>query len=161
MFSLFCFLPTPFFSRPQTVKKHQQQLGLFGSQKKIKMIDLKEAEQLVLDQMDLNPARHQGPRVIYHKLAGRTGNYLSHDFITNTMQTHNDNGFNKQDPTSKKIQPKVPIGINERWSADGHDKLYGIGFLVWAIVNGATGRWLDVWVVSSNCMGSVVLYLFL
>jgi hypothetical protein len=129
----------------------------------MKMIDPKEAEQLVLDQMDLDPARHQGPRVIRHKLAGRTGEHLSRDFIMNTMRTHDDDGFDKRDPTSKKIhrEPKVPIGINERWSADGHDKLYGIGFAVWAIVDDATGRWLDAWVVPSNRMGGVIMYLFL
>ena len=62
-----------------------------------------------------------------------------------TMQHHNSDGFNKQDPTAKRIhwEPKVPIGTNEWWSADGHDKLYGIGFPVWAIVEDATGQWLD------------------
>lgn len=37
----------------------------------------------------------------------------------------------------------------------------GIGFPVWAIVDDATGQWLDAWVVPSNRMGGVVLYLFL
>ena len=129
----------------------------------MKMIDPKEAEQLVLDQMDLDPAWHQGPRLICHKLAGRTGDHLSHKFVMNTMQAHDSDGFDKWDPTSKKIhhELKVPIGINERWSADGHDKLYGIGFPVWAIVDDATGQWLDAWVVPSNRMGGVILYLFL
>jgi hypothetical protein len=129
----------------------------------MQMIDPKEAEQLVLDQMDHDPARHQGPRVIRHKLAGKTGKHFTRDFITKTMQTHDSDGFDKRDPSSKKIhrEPKVPIGCNERWSADGHDKLYGIGFPVWAIVDDATGLWLDAWVVPSNRMGSVVLYLFL
>ena len=63
--------------------------------------------------------------------------------------------------TSGTLPPKVPIGTNERWSADGHDKLYGIGFPVWAIVEDTTGQWLDCWVVPSNRMGHVVLYLFL
>ena len=129
----------------------------------MKMIDPKEAEQLVLDQMDLDPAQHQGPRVIRHKLAWRTGDHLSCDLIINTMQIHDNDGFDKRDPTSKKIhcELKVPIGVNEWWSADGHDKLYGIGFPVWAIVDNATGWWLDAWVVPSNHMGGVVLYLFL
>ena len=93
----------------------------------------------------------------------RTGELLSRDFVMNIMQTHDDGGFDKRDPTSKKIhrELKVPIGINEQWSADGHDKLYGIGFPIWAIVDDATGRWLDAWVTPSNRMGGVVLYLFL
>jgi hypothetical protein len=53
---------------------------------------------------------------------------------------HDPDGFEKRDPTSKKILrfPKIPIGIHERWSCDGHDKLYKIGFPVWAIVDDAT-----------------------
>ncbi|KAF8967102.1 hypothetical protein BDZ97DRAFT_1903511 [Flammula alnicola] len=141
--------------KPRTVKKRRQQLGLVGSRKTMKTIDPKEAEQLVLDQMDRDPARHQA--------YGRTGQHLTRDFVMKTMQTHDSDGFDKRDPTSKRIhrEPKVPIGINERWSADGHDKLYGIGFPVWAIVDDATGQWLDAWVVPSNRMGGVVLYLFL
>ncbi|KAF8811204.1 hypothetical protein BYT27DRAFT_7221594 [Phlegmacium glaucopus] len=139
--------------KPRTVKKHWQQLGLTGSQKTMKMLDPTEAEQLVLDQMDHDPARHQG----------RTGHHLTRDFVMETMQIHDSAGFSKCDPTSKKIhrEPKVPIRINERWSADGHDKLYGIGFPIWAIVDDATGRWLDIYVVPSNRMGHTILYLFL
>ena len=150
------------FPRPRTIKKRRQQLGLTGSRKTMKTLDPKEAEQLVLDQMDHDPARHQGPRTIRHKLAGRTGLHLSRGFITETMQTHDSAGFEKRDPTSKRIhrEPKVPLGINERWSADGHDKLYGIGFPIWAIVDDATGLWLDIWVVPSNRMGCTILYLF-
>ena len=79
------------------------------------------------------------------------------------METHDADGFAKWDPTAKRIhrEPKVPLGINERWSADGHDKIYGIGFPIWAIVDDGTGRWLDVWVVPSNHMGRTIAYLFL
>ena len=35
---------------------------------------------------------------------------------------------------------KYPIGIHQRWSADGHDKLYKIGFPIWAIVDDARTR---------------------
>jgi hypothetical protein len=128
----------------------------------MKTLDPKEAEQLVLDQMDHDPARHQGPRTIRHKLAGRTGHHLTRDFIAETMQTHDSAGFEKRAP--KRIhrrEPKVPLGINERWSAVGHDKLYGIGFPIWAIVDDATGLWLDIWVVPSNRMGCTIFYLFL
>ncbi|KDR70412.1 hypothetical protein GALMADRAFT_230064 [Galerina marginata CBS 339.88] len=149
--------------KPRTVKKRRKELGLVGSRTTMKMLDPKEAEQLVLDQMDRDLARHQGPRVIRHKLAVRTGHHLTRDFVMETMQLHDSDGFEKREPMAKKIhrEPKVPIGTNERWSADGHDKLYGIGFPVWAIVEDATGQWLDCWVVPSNRMGHVVLYLFL
>lgn len=129
----------------------------------MKTLDSKEAEQLVLDQMDRDPSRHQGPRVIRHKLAVRTGQHITRDFVTEIMHAHDSAGFDKRDPTSKRIhrEPKVPLGINERWSADGHDKLYGIGFPVWALVDDATGLWFDIYVVPSNRMGHTILYLFL
>ena len=129
----------------------------------MKMLDPKEAEQLVLDEMDNDAARHQGPRTIQHKIAMRTGNHLPRDYIADTMHTHDAAGFIKRDPTAKRIhrEPKVPLGINERWSADGHDKLNGIGFPVWAIVDDAVGKWLGVWVVPSNRLGHIIAYLYL
>jgi hypothetical protein len=100
-----------FLPRPRTIKKRHQQLGLTGSRKTMKTLHPKEAEQLVLDQIDLNPARHQGPRTIRHKLAGRTGHHLTREFVAETMQTHDSAGFKKRDPTSKHIhwEPKVPL----------------------------------------------------
>lgn len=152
-----------FFARSRTVKKRRMQLGLTGSRKTMKMLDPKEAEQLVLDEMDNDAARHQGPRTIRHKIAMRTGQHLPRDYIADTMHTHDAAGFIKRDPTAKRIhrEPKVPLGINERWSADGHDKLNGIGFPVWAIVDDAVGRWLGVWVVPSNRLGHIIAYLYL
>ena len=79
------------------------------------------------------------------------------------MHTHDNDAFASREPTAKRIfrVPKHPIGIHQRWSADGHDKLYKIGFPIWAIVDDATGRWLDAWVVPSNRTGDIVAYLFL
>jgi len=134
-----------------------------GSRKAMKMLDPKEAEQLILNQMDHNAARHQSPRTIRHKIAMRTGQHLMHDYITKTMHIHDDAGFNKCDPTAKHIhhEPKVPIGINEWWSADGHDKLNGIGFPIWVIVDDTTGRWLGIWVMPSNRLGNIIVFLYL
>ena len=60
------------------------------------------------------------------------------------MQLHDPEGIKAQDPLSKKIPRsfKHPIGIHERWAGDGHDKLYGIGFPIWGVVDDATGKWL-------------------
>ena len=70
----------------------------------MKMIDPKEAEQLYgTESNDLDSVRRQGPRVIHHKLAGRTGEYFSCRFITNTMRIHDNDSFDKRDPTSKKF----------------------------------------------------------
>ncbi|KAF8238077.1 hypothetical protein L208DRAFT_1375366 [Tricholoma matsutake] len=151
------------YSRPRTVKKCRMELGLMGSRKTMKILDPKEAEQLVLDEMDNDATRHQGPRTIRHKIAMRMGQHLPCDYIADTMHTHDAAGFIKRDPTAKRIhrEPKVPLGINEWWSADGHDKLNGIGFPVWAIVDDAVGRWLGIWVVPSNHLGHIIAYLYL
>ncbi|KAF8714409.1 hypothetical protein AX14_012714 [Amanita brunnescens Koide BX004] len=150
-------------TRPRTIKKRREQLGLVGSRKTMKIIDAKEAEQLILDQMDDDVARHQGPRMIRHKIAMKTGKHLPRDYVSDIMHTHDLDGFAKRDPTAKRIhrEPKVPLGINERWSADGHDKLNGIGFPVWAIVDDAVGKWLGIWVVPSNRLGNIIAYLYL
>ena len=120
---------------PRTIKKHRQQLGLTSSRATMKKLDPTAAEQLVLDQMDRDPARHQGPRNIRHNIAMKTGIHLTRDFVTGTMHTHDPEGFTKRNPTAKRIhrEPKVPLGINERWSADGHDKLNSIGFPLYAL----------------------------
>ncbi len=79
------------------------------------------------------------------------------------MQTHDRDGFALRDPTMKCIPrvKKYPIGIHARWAADGHDKLYKIGFPIWAIIEDATGKWLGGWVVPSNRTGNIVAYLWL
>ncbi len=128
------------------------------------IMEPKEAEQLVLDHMDLDAAGQQGPRTIRHKIALKSGVHLPRDFVAGTMRTHQPNGFLQRDPGAKRIhrEKKVPLGINERWSGDGHDKLYSIGFPIWAIVDDhATGKWLDGDVVPSNRLGYIVAYLFL
>ena len=72
-------------------------------------------------------------------------------------------GFEQREPGGKRILrvKKAPIGIHERWAGDGHDKLYSIGFLIWALVDDATGKWLGAWVVPSNRIGNIISYLFL
>ena len=122
-----------------------------------------EAEQLVLDQMDNDPSRRQGIRTIQAKIAFETEQHLTRDFVSETMHIHDDLGFTFRDPSSKKIfrVKKVPIGIHERWAGDGHDKLYRIGFPVWADVDDATAKWLGAWIVPSNRMGHIVAYLYL
>jgi len=84
----------------------------------------------------------------------RIEKHLTRDFVVKTMQTHDAAGF------AKRIhrEPKVPLGVNQRWSAGG---LYGIGFPIWAIVDDAAGRWLDVWVDPSNHIGRTIAYRFL
>ncbi len=84
------------------------------------------------------------------------------DFISEVMHTHDNEGFEIRQPKSKRV-PKYPqaLGIHQRWSADGYDKLNKIGFLIYAIVDDATSKWLEAWVVPNNCTGDVVACLFL
>lgn len=79
------------------------------------------------------------------------------------MHAHSPEGFGLREPTAKTIyrSKKQPVGIHERWSGDGHDKLYKIGFPIWAVVDDAVGYRLGAWVVPSNRMGHIVAYLFL
>ena len=79
------------------------------------------------------------------------------------MHTHDHEGFSFHDPSSKKTFQvrKFPIGIHKHWAGNGHDKLYKIGFPVWAIVDDATGKWLGAWVIPSSRMGHIIGYLFL
>lgn len=85
------------------------------------------------------------------------------DFVSEIMHTHDNEGFEMRQPKSKEIKraPKYPLGIHQRWSADGHDKLSKIGFPIYAIVDEATSKCLGAWVVPKNRMGDVVAYLFL
>ncbi|OBZ79570.1 hypothetical protein A0H81_00262 [Grifola frondosa] len=129
-----------------TVKQRRRALGLMGSA-----------------QMDKDPSRRQGVRTIQQRIAFDSGIHLTRDFVSHVMHQHDPEGFDQREPTAKKIVrfPKVPIGIHERWSGDGHDKLYKIGFPIWGVVDDATTAWLDAWVVPSNRMGEIIAYCFL
>ena len=64
---------THIITSPRTIKKRWQQLGLTSSRATMKKLDPTAAEQLVRDQMDHDPARHQGPQNIRHNIAMKTG----------------------------------------------------------------------------------------
>ena len=128
----------------------------------MKNLPQKEAEQLALDQMDANPSDGLGICNIQHKIVIFTGQHIMRDFVSEVMHTHNPTGFQNQDPGSQKIPctKKAPIGLHEQWSADGHGKLYCIGFPIWVVVDSATGKWLGAWVVPSNQMVHIVAIFF-
>ena len=146
-----------------SVKRRRAELGLTGSRVTTQSIPQQEAEQLVLDQMDKDSSRRQGVRTVQARIAFDAQTHLTRDFVASVMHIHDEEGFAHRDPSSKKILrvKKNPIGIHERWAGDGHDKLYRIGFPIWAVVDDATSRWLDAWVVPSNRMGHIIGYLFL
>ena len=123
----------------------------------------KEEEQVVLQQLDKDPTKAQGVSTIKNHIAHDQGIQLAKNKISRIMHVHDEEAFSARAPGAKRVHrvPKAPIGIHERWSGDGHDKLYRIGFPIWAVVDDATGKWLGAWVVPSNRMGDIVGYLFL
>ncbi|PPQ79723.1 hypothetical protein CVT26_016028 [Gymnopilus dilepis] len=147
----------------ETVKRRRKELGLLGSRSKRSTLSDKEMEQIVLQQLDKDPAKGQGIATIKSGIAYDQGIHLKRDFISGVMHIHDADAFLARAPGASSIErfDKVPLGIHERWSCDGHDKLYRIGFPVWAIVDDATGRWLGAWVVPSNRMAEIIGFLFL
>jgi hypothetical protein len=68
---------------------------------------------------------------------------VARNFVSEVMHTHDNDAFASHEPTTKRVfrVKKHPIRIHQCWSADGHDKLYKIGFPIWAIIDDATGKW--------------------
>jgi hypothetical protein len=93
----------------------------------------------------------------------QSGMSIYRDFVAKTMQMHDPDGFDHQEPTSKRMQhaPIISLGPNTEWSGDGHDKLKEIGFPIYDIHNVASGKWLGLWVVPDNCLGNAITYLYL
>ena len=89
--------------------------------------------------------------------------HLVSDWISEAMHKLDPEAFAGRAPTAKKIHrvPMVALGIHHCWSADGHDKLNKIGFLVWAIRDMWSGKWLGIWVVPDNRLKVVITYLYL
>ncbi|KAI0309245.1 hypothetical protein OF83DRAFT_1166884 [Amylostereum chailletii] len=146
-----------------TVKRRRKELGLHASVVTSKTMPSDVAEQLVLKQMERDPAMRQGVRTMQAKVAYESGVHLPRYVVSDTMHMHCPEGFDKRKPTAKKIarEPIHPIGIHERWSADGHDKLLKIGFGAWAVVDRSTSRLLGGWILPRNRMGKAVAYCFL
>ncbi|KAJ6632401.1 hypothetical protein B0H10DRAFT_2159630 [Mycena sp. CBHHK59/15] len=146
-----------------TVKRRRKSLGLSAGAGTMKNLPKAEAEQLIVNKMDKDPAKCSGVRTIWAKVVFEDGIILPRDFVWEIMHVHDSEAFEAREPTAKKIfrVPIYPIGIHQRWSGDGHDKLYKIGFPIWAIVDHATAKILRGWVVPSNRMGDIIGYLFL
>lgn len=146
-----------------TVKRRRKELGLQGSGTATKAIPYQQKLQLILNELEDDPSKGHGLDNIRHCIAFNYSIHLTRDFISDVMHIQDNEGFQLHEPTAKKI-PRViknPVGIHERWSGDGHDKLYNIGFPIWAIVDDATGKWLAGWVIPSNRLGLIIGYLYL
>ena len=60
-----------------TVKRRRKALGLTGSGATMRAMPLQTAEQLVVAQMDKDPAKRHGVRTIQHKIAFNEGVHLT------------------------------------------------------------------------------------
>ena len=151
------------YSRSSAVKRRRKELGFHSPRVTMRTMPYQEMVQLVVEELNRDHARSRGVQNIQARITFNCGVTLSRDFVSDIMHTHDEEGFTMRDPSSKRIIRviKSNIGIHERWSGDGHDKLYSIGFPIWAVVDEATTKWLGAWVVPSNRLGDVVGYLCL
>ena len=117
----------------------------------------------MLTELDEDISRGRGLDNIQRCISFNHGIQLTQDFISNVMHAIDGDGFLLREPTSKKVVriKKAPIGIHERWSGDGHDKLCSIGYPIWAVVDDTTSKWLGGWVVPNNRMGRIIGFLYL
>ena len=145
-----------------SVKRRRRDLDLYDSKVTTCRMPHQEKVQLIIDELDKDISGSWGLDNIKACLAF-LGFHLTRDFISDIMHEFEAEGFDHREPGAKKILRivKNPVGIHERWAGDGHDKLYSIGFPIWAVVDDATSKWLGAWVVPSNRMGNIIGYLFL
>jgi hypothetical protein len=138
-------------------------MELYGSRSKKGKLASHETEQVVVNQLDKDLAKGQGAGTLKARIAFDQSVHIPRHQVRNIMRLHEPEGFERRTPGSKKIRrtPVVALGIHERWSADGHDKLYSIGFPIWAVVDFGSEKILGGWVVPSNRLGVVIGYLFL
>lgn len=136
---------------------------MFVSRSKKQKLSEQEVEQVVLDQLDQDIAKNLGKASVKARIAHDQGIHIPRDKVAEVMHMHEPEGFTKRHPTSKRIPraPIISIGIHEQWSGDGHDKLYSIGFPIWAVADVASKSMLGAWVLPSNRDGTTIGYLFL
>jgi len=146
-----------------TIKRRRDILELYGSRSQKGKLPNHEVEQIVVNQLDSDLAKGQGVGTVKARLAFDQGIHIPRDQVRDVMRLHEPEGFECRNPGSRKVHrtPIVPLGIHERWTADGHDKLYSIGFPIWAILDFGSQKALGAWVVPSNRLAIVIAYLFL
>ncbi|PPQ94879.1 hypothetical protein CVT25_004622 [Psilocybe cyanescens] len=148
-----------------SIKRRRLDLGVHSARSGIqkRLLSYQDKTQIVLNQLEKDPSNGQGLSNIKNHIAHDQGIHLLRDDISHIMHTHDPEGFRACEPGAKKIPrtARNPVGIHERWAGDGHDKLYKIGFPIWAVVDNASAKWLNGWVVPSNQMGDIIVYLFL
>ncbi|KAJ4500374.1 hypothetical protein C8R41DRAFT_811193 [Lentinula lateritia] len=146
-----------------SVTRHKKYWNITASQvTTAKMAEL-DKRQLVFDEMSKDPNAKRGPKTVKENIARVAGVHLTRDFIEATMRDQHPEGFANREPTAKKIHRSalVCVGPHQEWSGDGHDKLTGIGFPIWAVRDVWSGKWLGIWVVPNNRLKDTIAYLYL
>ncbi|KAF8832133.1 hypothetical protein HHX47_DHR1000890 [Lentinula edodes] len=146
-----------------SVTRHKKYWNITASQvTTAKMAEL-DKRQLVFDEMSKDPNAKRGPKTVKENIARVAGVHLTRDFIEATMRDQHPEGFANREPTAKKIHRSVLVcvGPHQEWSGDGHDKLTGIGFPIWAVRDVWSGKWLGIWVVPNNRLKDTIAYLYL
>ncbi|KZP09081.1 hypothetical protein FIBSPDRAFT_914137 [Athelia psychrophila] len=116
-----------------SVKRCYKALGLVGKGPTTCALPHAVKEQMVVDQLNRDPAKQHGLQTIMQKVAFNQHTHLTNrKFASDIMHLH-------------------PLCGGP---AMGHDKLYKIGLPIWA-------KWLGAWVVTSNHIGKIIVYLFL
>ncbi|KAJ7783955.1 hypothetical protein DFH07DRAFT_727199, partial [Mycena maculata] len=146
-----------------TVKRRRKDLGLTGGAATMKKTAKSDVVQLVLGKIDKDPAKRMGVRTLRAKVAFQDSVILPRKIVWEIMQEHDKDSFALREPTAKKVfrVAKYPIGIHQRWLCDGHDKMYKIGYPIWAIVDDATGKILKAWVVPSNRIRDIIGHMYI
>ncbi|PPQ82661.1 hypothetical protein CVT25_007551 [Psilocybe cyanescens] len=162
-FILFCFVTAIncLFISESSIKRRRLDLGLHSARSGVqkRLLSYQDKTQIVLNQLKKDPSKGQGLSNIKNHIAHDQGIHLSRDDISHIMHTHDPEGFRTREPGAKKIPrtARNPVGIHERWAGDGHDKLYKIGFPIWAVVDDASAKWLNIieWVTSLSIYSCV------
>ncbi|KIJ56056.1 hypothetical protein M422DRAFT_239247 [Sphaerobolus stellatus SS14] len=140
---------------PIAVSRRKRDYGIMSSKATTRSLPDTVKHQMVLDQLEMDPGRRQGPALI------KEG--IRIDFVEEEMWYQDPEGFHLRNPTSKRIKRRalVNLGIHEEWSGDGHDKLKRIGVAIYGIRDVWSGRWLGLWVIPDNRLKDAIAYLWL
>ncbi|KAJ7200806.1 hypothetical protein GGX14DRAFT_371973 [Mycena pura] len=147
----------------KTVQRRLKKLGLRGGLINMKTLSKEAVQQLVVTEMDKDVAKRYGVNTIRSKIARNATVIIPRSVVSDVMHMHDSAAFEGREPTAKKIfrVAKHKIGIHQSWSGDGHDKLYKIGFPVYAYVEDGSSVVLNAWICPSNRLKNTVAYLWL
>jgi len=90
--------------------------------------------------------------------------FLLRDYIDHEMHMHDADRFTIHEPSAGRTvfqTPLVSTGQHHEWSANGHNKLLKLRFLIWGVHNKWSRKGLGLWVIPNNCLKVAIGYLYL